>query len=93
MLERKNLMQRLLLSLVSAFVLTRLFPFLFGSQIYSGRQGWRLLAPSSLLLGPSSMVTTLDRAISLCIDTLAFGAIIFAAWQGVCWAKRYKRDG
>lgn len=79
MSERKK---SLIASLMSGFVLTLLFPFLFGSQIYDN-QIWHLLAPSSLLLG---RVTTLERSITVFMDTLVFGAIIFGVWQGVRWA-------
>jgi hypothetical protein len=82
MLGQTNLKKGLILALLIGLILTRLFPFFFGSQIYS-QSGWRFLAPSSLVLGPGSMVTTLDKILSLCIDTLVFAAVAFVAWQGL----------
>ena len=67
-------------------MLTRLFPFLFGTRIYT-ENGWRLLAPSSFLLGPGA-VSYVDLALHLCVDTLIFGAIIFAAFQALRYAIR-----
>ncbi len=86
MSELKKLTVALLLSLLGGGILTRVFPFLFGSQIYDNHE-WQLLAPSSLWL---SRATTVERSVSLGIDTIAFGAIIFAAWQGLRWAIRYR---
>jgi hypothetical protein len=90
MLGPKKLKVSLLASIVGALILTRLFPFLFGTRIYD-EGAWHIFAPSSLMLGPGSMATPLDKAVSLCIDTLVFGGVIFAVWQGLTWVNRYWR--
>jgi len=82
MLERNKLRLGFLLALAGGFLLTRLFPFLFGSQIYDSR-GWQLLAPSSLLFG---MVTAIERFFAICINTIVFGGVIFATWLLLRWA-------
>ena len=80
-------MKLCLLSFGTGLLLTRLFPFLFGTRIYD-EKGWRVLAPSALLLGPASMVTLADKILSLSIDALVFAAIIFGTFQVVRYALR-----
>jgi hypothetical protein len=88
MLERNKLRLGFLSSLAGGFLLTLAFPFLFGSQIYDSR-GWQLLAPSSLLF---DRVTTIEQFLSLCVNTLVFGAVIFVAWRVLRWAVHRRSD-
>jgi len=91
MLELKNLKLTLLLSLLAGFILTRLFPFLFGHQIYSDH-GWRFLAPSSLVLGPGSRVSLIDRFMSIFFDAVVFGLIVFVLLYSLRSVIRHSRS-
>ena len=72
-----TLKTRFVLPLFTGFLLTQLFPFLFGTRIYT-QNWWRIMAPSSILLGPAGRVTILDKIVSTCLDSVIFAIIIFA---------------
>lgn len=76
---------RFVLPLLTGFLLTFLFPFLFGTRIY-GENWWQIMAPSSFLLGPGNRVYIPERIASTCLDTVLFAIIIFAFVQALRWA-------